>query len=194
MRQSIISLCLTTMVLLSGCASILETITTSGDALKEDMFEVSDSLSSEISSLSTDLLDFLESNRMENLVDSVVQQASKSFVAGLNLESVLAEVDANIDNTLAGVLDSLLSEEVSSQLGARLKQVLEESGLHPEMIKQALLNEETTSYLLDLRDQMLDGRSPEALAELMMDGIMLSFSTAYDTTISRDIAELNANL
>lgn len=180
-------------VFTSSCSKLFDLVSDSGDALKQDLFEVSDSLENNIENLSENLLAFLESDRMNVLVDSVVQQASKSFVAGLNIDSVLAVVDGNIDATLAGVLDSLLSVQVANEIGNRLKTVLETSGLDPESLKNLLLNEETTAFVVNLKNELLGNTTP-ALVDSIMVAAMLVFEDTYNRTVGTDIKKLSKNI
>ncbi|MEZ5003692.1 MAG: hypothetical protein R2730_11725 [Chitinophagales bacterium] len=177
----------------SGCSQLYDLINDSGDALKQDLFEVSDSLENNIESLSENLLQFLESDRMNVLVDSVITQASASFVKGLNIDSLLGTIDANLDATLAGVLDSLLSQSVSDEIGESLRNVLEKSGLDPESLKSLLLNEETTAFLVNLKNEVLGNTTP-ALVDSIMEAAMLVFEKYYDKTIEPDIDKLSNNL
>lgn len=177
----------------SGCSQLYDLINDSGDALKQDLFEVSDSLENNIESLSENLLQFLESDRMNVLVDSVITQASASFVKGLNIDSLLGTIDANLDATLAGVLDSLLSQSVSDEIGESLRNVLEKSGLDPESLKRLLLNEETTAFLVNLKNEVLGNTTP-ALVDSIMEAAMLVFEKYYDKTIEPDIDKLSNNL
>ncbi|MEZ5008076.1 MAG: hypothetical protein R2728_11710 [Chitinophagales bacterium] len=177
----------------TGCSQLYDLINDSGDALKNDLFEVSDSLENNIESLSDNLLQFLESDRMETLVDSVVSQASKSFVKGLNIDSLLSTVDANLDATLAGILDSLLSQSVSDEIGESLRNVLVKSGLDPESLKRLLLNEETTAFIVNLKNEVLGNTTP-TLVDSIMEAAMMVFEKYYDKTIEPDINKLSDNL
>ncbi|MCB0503040.1 MAG: hypothetical protein KDD32_10160 [Bacteroidetes bacterium] len=186
-------LCVILVFATSGCSQLYDLINDSGDALKQDLFEVSDSLENNIESLSENLLQFLESDRMNVLVDSVITQASASFVKGLNIDSLLGTIDANLDATLAGVLDSLLSQSVSDEIGESLRNVLEKSGLDPESLKSLLLNEETTAFLVNLKNEILGNTTP-ALVDSIMEAAMLVFEKYYDKTIEPDIDKLSNNL
>lgn len=181
----------------TSCSSIYDmitkTVTASGDTLQTDILEIKDVLEGDIANLSDSLLNFLESDRMNALIDSVVSQASESFVSGLNIDSVLGVVDNNLDEILAGVLDSLLSENVSIELGLRIKEVLETSGLDPESLKSIFLNDETTAYLVNLKDELL-GNSTTAQIDSLMEAALAVFEKYYDRTIQVDIDTLATSL
>ena len=183
--------------LTTGCSSIYDmitkTVTASGDTLQTDILEIRDVLEGDLTDLSDSILQFLEGDRMNALIDSVVTQASESFVEGLNLDSVLGVVDNNLDEILAGVLDSLLSENVSSELGLRIKEVLETSGLDPASLKEAFLNDETTAYLVSLKDELL-GNSTTAQIDSLMEAALAVFEKYYDRTIQVDIDTLATSL